>query len=215
MVTSAGSSTGWERVIVDVGIGVALAGTGIAARTSVASDGGGELLFRGDGDFSGAEVFFFFRLVGVGDFFLPAALALWGDAFGEGEGDLRGVGVGVGDGFLRVFDFFLADFDLALGVGVGLTDSARRVFDGVSSLVCARTSEPTMMATAKASARKRRIRARVRTQAACATGAGASIGVAARSRSRRKMAFNLPPSKRKRQVRYIQVKRMMSEARAR
>ena len=182
-MTSAGSSTGW--LIVDVGTGVALVGTGIAGRTSGVSDE--RLVFRGETVFSAGELFFFFLPVGLGDFFFPAAFALRGDALGDGdalgEGDLRGLAVGVGVAAFRVFDLRFADFALALGVGVGLTDSARRTFDGLSSLVCARTSEPTTTAAAKASARKRRTRGRVRTQAACATGAGASIGVAARSRS--------------------------------
>ena len=165
---------------------MALAGTGTAARTSGVSDGRGELVFRSDGVFSDGELFFFFFPVGLGDFFFPAVFFLCGDALGDGEalgdGDLRGLAVGVGVAALRVFDFFFVDFALPLGVGVGLTDSARRIFAGVSSLICARTSEPTVTTAAKASARKRRTRGGVRTQAACATGAGASIDVAARSR---------------------------------
>jgi hypothetical protein len=93
----------------------------------------------GDGLFFAGEVFFFLLPVGLADFFFAAVFALCGEAFGVadalGDGLLCGLAVGVGVAEGCFFDFRFGDFFLPLGVGVGLTNSARRVRDGVSSLV--------------------------------------------------------------------------------
>ena len=93
----------------------------------------------GEGLFFAGEVFFFFLPVGLADFFFAAVFALCGEAFGVadalGDGLLRGLAVGVGVAEGCFFDFRFGDFFLPLGVGVGLTNSARRVRNGVSSLV--------------------------------------------------------------------------------
>ena len=132
-MTSAGSSIGCARVVADPDKGVAVGAgeTGMAERTSGVSEAAGEAVFFGV--FLAGEVFFFF-FDGVGDFFFEPVF-FRGEALGFGEGDLRGFGVGVGDGVALpvFFDFFLVD--LAVGAGVGVADSVRGDLDGVSSPV--------------------------------------------------------------------------------
>ena len=132
-MTSAGSSGGWARVIVDVASGVAtgVGDSGIAARASGFSDAPGKTLFFGV--FLAGEGFFFFFLAGLGDFFLAPALRFAGE--GSGDGDFLGFAVGVGVGVDLPLCFVFRFVDLALGEGVGLIDSARGVLEG--SLVCA------------------------------------------------------------------------------
>jgi hypothetical protein len=149
-------------------------------------------------------------------------------------GVLAGFAVGVGEaGFFFVLGFA---FGFAVGVGdsSGDTDAVARAFKNCvrfsSSVNCAGTlSEPISAPRRIRTASQRRKWATLaqgnrprlainaepeRDQTGCAAGAGGIVDVAA-SLSWRRIAFNFPPSSRNRQVRYIQVSRMIIDASAR
>lgn len=152
-----------------------------------------------------------------------------------------GFGLGFGSGDDAVFFLPVDFFFVPLCFGVGLGDSsdtgeeAVRVFRKSSrfrfSSSCAHRIVPRIALSATAVANQRRRRTTgaernreknainpegFRDQATCVTGAGvASFASRWRSRSRRRMAFNLPPTRSSKQVRYIQVSNMIIEASAR
>ena len=190
--------------------------------------------FFGFGEGSFSTVFFFAFGFGVAS---GVSLGV-GDASGSSAGVFLTFAFGFGDGDGEDDFFFLWGDVFDLGVGVGdsseFTARAFRTRVGFSSSVgCARRTKPPVTAlsarkvvsqTRKRTTAAQRIRVsrainRQRSQnfanyAGCI--AGSDISDLPRfSRSRRRMAFNLPPSSRNKQVRYIQVSKMMIDASAR
>lgn len=164
-----------------------------------------------------------------------------GDAVGSGVSVVFTLGFGEGDAFFSVgLAFAVFGFGFGLGDFSGEGDAVARAFKNsarFSSSVCARRAVPMIALSAKAIVRKIRKRSTaaernraghafnsrkfllaktfgVRNHAVCATGAD-GVGVSFSSRSPRMMAFNFPPSRMSKQVRYIQVRRTISDASAR
>lgn len=180
--------------------GVGDGGAGVSAGATGVGDGDG----FGDGDFFGdavGDVLDFFFADGLGEafafFFFPAPADFFGVAFfflGEA------LALGVGD--------FLGLGDLA---GVGELSAAASDFS--SDATCADRA-PAARRLAISSHEEKRATAHLtkkKSQAGCGAG---EESCTARSCSRRRIAFNFPPSSSNRQVRYIQVSRIIMEARA-
>ncbi len=227
------------------GLGTAIARGGVAlARTSGVSDGLGEVFFFGVGDFSPVAFFFFFGFGEVsfaGDFLAFGFGVAFGVSLGVGDTSDSSAGVflafAFGFGAGEVDFFFLCGEVFGFGVGVGESSVTARAFrtrgDFSSSGDCAwRTKPPTTALSARkvgkqtrkrttAAQRNRVLRPinRQRNQnsvnyAGCIADSDAS-GLPRLSRSRRRIAFNLPPRSKNKQVRYIHVSRMMIDASAR
>jgi hypothetical protein len=145
-----------------------------------------------------------------------------GDSFGDGVGDafdfffpdktfafffFAGVGVFFGVGF-----FFLGDgFGFGLGGLLGVGDVFAAASGFSSDETCAEAGV-TAKTLAIISHKQKRATAHVtkkESQAGCSAGAEFP-----RSCSRRRIAFSFPPSNSNKQVRYIQVSRMIMEASA-
>lgn len=188
--------------------------------------------FFGFGEGSFSAVFFFAFGFGVAS---GVSLGV-GDASDSSAGVFFTFAFGFGDGKDDFFFLWGDVFDLGVGVGDSSEFTARafRTRVGFSSLVCCawRTKPPMTALSARkvvSQTRKRttaaqRIRVsrainRQRNQnfanyAGCI--AGSDISDFPRfSRSRRRIAFNLPPSSRNKQVRYIQKSKIMIDASAR
>ena len=178
--------------------------------------------------------------LGLGDWVGSGVSRGGGFAFGLGAGEASFF---VFD-FCRAVFAFAAGLGDSSGDGDAVARAFRNCARFSSSVNCAWTNVPTVALSANRIAsqnRKRptaahRNRARrainperfrgnarkillaktfgVQSQAGCVAGVDARV-VAVRSRSRRRIAFNLPPRSKKRQVRYIQVKRMIIDASAR
>ena len=167
--------------------------TGILPVGDGVIDASGAAIDVGDGDFFGAGVgdaFDFFFADDAFDFFFFA---------------------GVGD-FFAVGFFFLGDaFDFGLGDLLGLGEVFATA-SGVSSDETCAEAGVAARTLAISSHTQKRTTAHVTTKESQA-GCGAETEFP-RSCSRRRIAFSFPPSNSKRQVRYIQVSRMIMEARA-
>lgn len=157
----------------------------------------------------------------------PAAGLGFAFAFGFDSGD---------EVFFLPVDFFFFTFCLGVGLGdsSGSVEEAVRVFRKSSrfrfSSSCARriVTRIALSATAVVNQRRRRATGAERNreknainpglsgQAACVPGTGTgSVASRWRCLSRRRIAFNFPPTRRSKQVRYIQVSSMIMDANAR
>jgi len=225
-----------------LGVGAAEA-RGAGSAFSISSAGLGDFLGETEGVGERFGCFFFVEgdSVGLRDFRAFTLGLFFGLGVADSSSSARFAflvsGVSLGEGFAVAFFLCLAVLGFAAGLGdsSGDVDGAARAFKNSarfsfsSSVSCAWTSVPMIPLSASKTASQRRkrnttasvterpvrsTRENSRRQAACAAMAGVDV-VASPSRSRRRIAFNLPPRRRSRQVRYIQVSNKMMDASAR